>query len=245
MILLYGLIKVRENWEVNQNTASIFTRVYCVLGGDTIYKDEKTVTKLKVNHLYCMPNLTPYQITHKKENPLECIYFHLDITPNIIDKLYEIDLSTDEILNYIIQTTKLCYKQKSADDLQLFIDKISEVLSLQLKQNGVIKELGNEISGTLEFISQNYDKKITISQISAYSGYSCEYFIKLFKKKVGISPHQYLIAYRMKIAVKLLSQGKSINEISNILTYSDTKNFSRAFKNYYGIKPSKFKYIKP
>jgi AraC-like DNA-binding protein len=73
-----------------------------------------------------------------------------------------------------------------------------------------------------------------------------DYIRKLFKKEVGISPHEYLISARMERARSIILSGVAnqysnytISQIAEMCGFSEPLYFSRVFKKYYGIPPTK------
>jgi transcriptional regulator GlxA family with amidase domain len=64
----------------------------------------------------------------------------------------------------------------------------------------------------------------------------------MFKDYIGISPIKYLIEYRIKVAQKMLTDTKlTIKEIAEKTGFIDQFYFSKCFKNYCGVTPSKFR----
>lgn len=62
-----------------------------------------------------------------------------------------------------------------------------------------------------------------------------------FKQIYNITIYQYIIKLRMEHAVRLLKNGmNTIFEIAPLCGYTDSSNFSSAFKSYYGYSPSAF-----
>ena len=97
------------------------------------------------------------------------------------------------------------------------------------------------VSRAVDFIHYNY-ATINVSDIVKYIGFSRSYFATIFKKKIGVSPQEYLIQYRLKQGCYLLlSTGLSIQDIASQIGYDDALNFSRTFKNTYGISPSEYR----
>ena len=75
-----------------------------------------------------------------------------------------------------------------------------------------------------------------------------DYIRKLFKKETGISPAEYLLNERMRLAQQLLSSGisnrfsrYSISQIAEMCGYSEPLYFSRVFKKFFGVAPSEYK----
>ena len=75
---------------------------------------------------------------------------------------------------------------------------------------------------------------------------SVYYLSRLFKQHTGQNFSDYLMAKKMKRAASLLcGYHYGINEISNLLGYDSAKNFSRAFKAYYGKCPRDYRQNPP
>ena len=61
-------------------------------------------------------------------------------------------------------------------------------------------------------------------------------------RRVGKSPQEFLISYRMTKAAELLKLTElSINDLSNAVGYPNQLHFSRAFKKTYGIPPRQWR----
>lgn len=74
-----------------------------------------------------------------------------------------------------------------------------------------------------------------------------DYVRKLFKKEVGVTPHEHLTHARMLRAKTILLSGVtnrysdySVTQIAEACGYSEPLYFSRVFKQYYGIAPSHY-----
>ena len=55
-----------------------------------------------------------------------------------------------------------------------------------------------------------------------------------------LSSQEYIISYRLFLASKLLHQLPSTQEVADVLGYSNSANFSNAFKAKYTVPPLKF-----
>lgn len=92
---------------------------------------------------------------------------------------------------------------------------------------------------TLDYIHDNYSKKITLSALAEQVGTSVDHLSYLFRKNLNICPIDYLIDYRIKLAIHLLqdSEGKSVSQIAESIGYSDAAQFSHIFKKRVGVSP--------
>ncbi|MBQ7793268.1 MAG: AraC family transcriptional regulator [Clostridia bacterium] len=97
------------------------------------------------------------------------------------------------------------------------------------------------VENALDCIHSEYMYGITVEQIAERLSLDRSYFSTLFKKKVGVSPKQYLLNYRMSIAASLmLDNGKSVTVAANSVGYTDIFTFSKMFKRHYGVSPNEY-----
>lgn len=97
----------------------------------------------------------------------------------------------------------------------------------------------------INYINDNYDKDITLEDVSGHVHISPYHFSHEFKKFTGMNFIEYLTKTRIKEAKKLLlTTDLSIGEISNRVGYEDPSYFGRVFRNLEGTPPSKFKVSK-
>ncbi len=94
-------------------------------------------------------------------------------------------------------------------------------------------------------IKQQYMTDISVSEMAKRLGFERSYFSNLFKAETGKSPMQYLADYRMKIALSMLRREKyTVSVVASSVGYGDVFGFSRYFKKYYGVSPSRYKQIR-
>lgn len=100
---------------------------------------------------------------------------------------------------------------------------------------------GKRLDQVLQFIFQNYDKKITVEEAAQASNLSipafCRYF-KLHTRKTFIS---YVNEVRINAACQLLiEQQYSIGQIAYKVGFNNLSNFNRQFKRLKGMVPRSF-----
>ncbi|MCL2472144.1 MAG: helix-turn-helix domain-containing protein [Treponema sp.] len=92
------------------------------------------------------------------------------------------------------------------------------------------------------FIWDNYTRKISLEEIARASGLSAPYFSTIFKEEMGENLSAYLNRLRVERAAALLTEtGRSLNEIASLCGFEDQSWFSKIFKSYTGVSPSKYR----
>lgn len=92
-----------------------------------------------------------------------------------------------------------------------------------------------------DYISQHLDT-ISLDSAAKSVDLSSDYVSRLFRKQMGISFSEYVHKIRMESASSLTRNvNLQINEIASQLGYHNAKNFSRAFRNYYGLTPMEYR----
>lgn len=106
------------------------------------------------------------------------------------------------------------------------------------KQCLEVKELLEE--RFVQYIEANSDT-VTLASAAAHFGYHPVYLSKLLPKKTGRTFSEILLASRMKRAQLLLKQTDlSIEKIADMLGYSNSSNFYKAFRRYFGASPREY-----
>ncbi|SDD03843.1 AraC-type DNA-binding protein [Paenibacillus sp. UNCCL117] len=91
------------------------------------------------------------------------------------------------------------------------------------------------------YIHQNVHRTVRIHEIAEAAGMSEKYFIAFFKQALGITPGQYMYHLKMNKARDLIYKREySVKQIADQLGYPDAFSFSKAFKKFYKVSPSKF-----
>lgn len=99
-----------------------------------------------------------------------------------------------------------------------------------------------EIVKSLIYINEHCTEDISVKVLAKHTGMSEKYFISKFNYNAGISPKQYQIECRMKLAANmLLNSHDTVAQISQNVGYPDQYSFSKAFRKYFGESPNAFR----
>lgn len=68
------------------------------------------------------------------------------------------------------------------------------------------------------------------------------YLYALFHKHLGVSPHQYLLNYRLRLArIRLAGSDDNIKTISEECGFENLESFYRAFRRTSGMPPGEYR----
>lgn len=96
------------------------------------------------------------------------------------------------------------------------------------------------VKNITDYFEKNYMKDISLNTISKNMYLSPVYISKVFKELMGDSPINYLIKIRLAKAKELLENERlPIKTVAKMVGYDDPYYFSKLFKKYYGIPPTK------
>lgn len=152
------------------------------------------------------------------------------------------------IMNRIIETVEayknpddICYKAK----LQCFILKLLiELRSDHTKSFSVSKnniKYFKEVKKTILYIQSNYDKRITLEELSKETYIDKYSLSKKFKEFTGTTIINYINHYRCKMALLMIQNGEQINNAARLCGFNNISFFTKTFIKYTGNLPSFYK----
>lgn len=216
---------LRDHW--------IFHFVVSGKGYFRIQEREYTVSE---GEIFVIP---PYIETYYEadaQNPWEYIWIGFTMS----DKM---DVSFDDVI-YMPGVALLFEEMKQCSDMTVgktafLCSKIWQLLAQMMERH---QQKENPIEKALNIIHSEYMTGISVQQIAERLCFERTYFSSLFKKKIGISPKQYLLRYRMEQAARLISDyGYSVSITALSVGYSDVYIFSKMFKQHFGVSPLQYK----
>lgn len=153
--------------------------------------------------------------------------------------------NNEEIAYLINKVIKVCSDTSREKDvladltLKELLVRIMQTQNLNVLQGDALNN--NPLAYVIGYIKSNLNEKISIESLSNKACMSKATFYRLFKKELGVSPNDFILAEKMKKAKEmLLRPGIKIAAISYELGFSDANYFIRAFKKIVGITPGAF-----
>ena len=104
---------------------------------------------------------------------------------------------------------------------------------------------GNDpISSVTSYINSHFTEELSVDELASLAGLSRFYFIRLFKKRTGCTPHEYLVNTRLNHAKYLLKNTNlTIKEICFASGFADESRFCTCFRDCVGVRPSEYRVL--
>lgn len=206
--------------------------LHYVTSGFGRFEKEGKVYHLQPGQIFVIPpHVTTY---YEADSKRPWVYIWIGFTAENSLPIDLPDVITAPELGTLFESMKLCSKMSNGKEAYLSA-KIWEMFSILLEQT---KQSNDWTDAAISFMNNNYHNPINITEIAKRIGFDRSYFSSAFKKKIGISPQQYLLNLRMEKAAELmLKSGVKPSVAAASVGYDDLFVFSKAFKKHFGVSP--------
>ena len=170
-------------------------------------------------------------------------FWQLDETNFYFENNEDMAIVINKIIN-ICQSTSI-FKDTLADlSLQELLVKIVQSQTLKSVNNGKTSSSNPILLHVIETIRNNITNKIELSVIAKNAGLSTSSLYRLFKTEMGISPIEFIILEKIKLAKSYLTDKNIyIKNVSYEAGFEDSNYFIRLFKHYEGITPKQYQQL--
>lgn len=128
----------------------------------------------------------------------------------------------------------------SGELTRLLTECISHAASMSAEDLPVI------VQNIREYLDANYEKKVTLEELSAKFFLNPQYIQKLFKRYTSLSPTDYLIYLRISRAKALIrTTDMPLKKIASAVGIERYSYFVRLFKKQEGLTPTEYKALWP
>lgn len=249
-----------------EECVSYDSRLFYMVSGDiTVVVGGVKLGHLSPGHLLYIPAGTPYKL---KGQYLRLVAITFDPTadnPEPEERIKPVALADfDESLVHRTPDLAPLDRMIHIEDMESERDTFLKLVSLFTSAEGTYRAQGSAILKQLllkvietvdehalparmvealdSYIRDNAGDDISNTEIGAIFGYHPFYISKVLKDRKGTTLRQYIIAYRLKLAKKLLEEsGKSVNEISEECGFNDPSYFTKTFKSAFGMTPKDYR----
>lgn len=222
---------------------------FIISGTGKLYLDDK-LFEIGPRQRFFIPANSKAYYEASSDDPWSYIWFHIDGTRWSevthwagLDAEHPIFISSDDSS----RIEELFLEISKNHTRELFcMGKVYELCDYLL--NTSINRIQPESNPQLEYVKKSikyihlkYSETLHVEDIAKVCGLNRSYLARLFKNATGTTIQQYIITYRMKMAVALMKEKRyNIQHIAFSVGYYDLFTFSKAFKKYFGLSPSEY-----
>jgi two-component system response regulator YesN len=145
------------------------------------------------------------------------------------------------VYDYALKPTEYKNLIQTFSRLKQQLDQQKELLSDKSEADYPQNYKSKLISTAKQYLKINY-ATTNLEDTARYVNLSPCYLSTIFKEETGIGFSDYLIKVKMENAARLLLDiNYKIYEISELVGYSNAKNFTRVVKKFYGVSPREYR----
>ena len=137
------------------------------------------------------------------------------------------------------------YPQMFKCSLEMMLILITRQFQNDLDDNkvNITKDEVESKNKIVQYIKEHYKEKIILEDIAKEFNYSVGHLCRKFKLEIGDSIVNYIIKYRISMAMKFLFERPdlSIEEIALEVGFNDVQFFDKTFKKLVGMTPSQYR----
>lgn len=210
-------------------------RLYYVIDGKAYYTVGGEKKELKKGHFYLFPSSMPFNVVQDSNARLNHLYYDFMMTPSVVspEPLFcsaEDNILMISMLSVMRQSIQYYCCEGKHELFDTVVSSLATFLSLFLEITKPSKTIDSDIVTALTYIEQNYSDNISVKEIASLVFLDEDYFIKKFKKCLGITPYSYIRNLRMAVVKELRHNGVSLNRATSLAGFKYASSYCRAKK---------------
>lgn len=241
--ILIGLTNPFPTYAIDRKATNRFVLLECILSGEgRVWLDGKW-QPVATGDVIFFDKDSDQRYKADQNNPFRKIY--LSFASDCIDvmiRAYGIKTDVYHVDSTDIFETLLALAKSYTDDAEYPFILAENTQSIMLKlartryrTDGGPYQLKNKL---LNYVY----KKTDLDMISGEIGISKSTLIRTFKKDFGITPYQFLLQEKIRVARSLLKTTRmSVKEIAALLCFTDERYFTMYFRQHVGRTPSEYR----
>ena len=100
----------------------------------------------------------------------------------------------------------------------------------------------DRVAGALRVLETSFVQSHTLAELAQIAGLSRYHFLRMFKRVMGLTPHQWILRARLRDAAQRLVASRAlVTDIALEVGFEDLSNFVRSFRAEFGVSPSRYR----
>ena len=171
-----------------------------------------------------------------KPTPDECVRPIMHLTPMKLTDILKYCEELHKALNALI------YPGSAFEAYSIFLRLMSALASSQYDLNSLSNDAEFALARAIHLMKRAMEKPLTLEELAKTANMSERTFSRIFQKKLGISPIQYLQKLRLERSKELLRDSSSdLSAIAAQCGFYDSNHFSKQFHKAFNTSPGKFR----
>lgn len=122
---------------------------------------------------------------------------------------------------------------------------LHRLLSHLAASDARIEDMDSALQPAIQYISEHYHAHIDLDQLASLCNLSTAHLIRRFKQLAHVTPHQFLLSFRLRKSKQLLlTTSLPIEEIAEECGFHSASHYARAFRTENGMSPSMFRSLR-
>lgn len=227
----FGECVAPKNWDTSASPRPY--RLYYVLGGQAYYTSAGERIRLSPGRFYLFPSSMPFNVVQDVEDRLSHLYYDFMMSPSVVSaeplSCAPEDNPLFPPLLEIMRKSVNGYRYEGKKELYgTVVSALETFLSLFLEIASPKKIPDADIVAALEYIEKNYARDISVKELAALTFLDENYFIKKFKKNMGITPYAYIRNLRMAVVRELRHGGETLSRAAAQAGFKYASSYCRA-----------------
>lgn len=191
-----------------------------------------SISKEMIENTFNMLNERFSNRVLSQEWGLDLNYFHL--------------INTNELSEIINRFIKIGVKERSREKdliaslaLKELLIRLSQTQARDMLEK-TYKQIasGNRLAFVVDYIKQRIREDLSLEELANKACMSKAHFLRSFKQELGLTPMEYVLKERLKLAKNYLKLGSfQVKEVAVMAGFKNISYFIRAFKQEFGKTP--------
>lgn len=236
------------------------------LDGNVEYTVEGTTYKQSFGNILLVPPSTLHQAAIM-DNKQSYRRYSLWVTQEFVQSLVEYDPSMTYIFQIVDRMDTYCIKIPQ-EKMNILIHLLTEITQYKhtkefghlTKCKSLLHDLFYQLNTALyldEYYMDNFQKKdiylqitdyirenltedLSLDQLAEVFFLSKYHMLHIFKEKMSISIHRYIVIRRLEVGKSLILSGSPISKVHTLCGFKDYTTFYRAFRVRYAMSPKQY-----
>lgn len=251
--------KALHHYRIRKEPINQHVFIYCMEGSGW-FKLNNHEYKVEPDQYFILPAGVPHEYRSDETNPWTIYWIHfkgkfasffaankshpIDIRPGIHSRISDRVTLFEEIF----RTLEMGYSRENMQyACSVFHHYLGTLHNIQQYRNAAKKQDGqvDAVTASIHYMQENIEKKLTLEELAAYTGYCPSHYCVLFGKRTGYTPLAYFNQLKIQKACSLLDFTEmKINQICYKIGMDDTFYFSRLFSKIMGMSPREYRNMK-